>query len=277
MKLILHSMKKTTSLFALALATVLLAPSCKKRLIPLPLEFCNISGVTVSQNGSTDTTVYHITYDREGRPAGMQSSSGAGAGSRIYTYADTNLVVTTTGGGSTTTDSVTLNSQGLMLVDVTRYSSSTSWQTTYYAYNGTEVWVSNVCDNCETPPSEIVTPDSWTYTWSNGDMEDMSQQATAAGTVYNYNSSPAAVGDYFSITQLLSAPAPTIITTNQVDLYSQKYATSTVTYSHYPNGRISGMTIITSGPAMFGYGAPDTVNYSYQYQCALLSPLLDKN
>jgi hypothetical protein len=266
-------MRKINSLFILFVATVLLASSCKKKVIPLPLEFCNISEVTVTESGNPDTSFYHLTYDREGRLTGMQS----GSSSRTYKYADTNLVVIQTGGGSTTTDSVTLNSQGLMLVDVTRYSSGTSWQTTYYAYNGSEVWVSNVCDNCETPPSEIVTPDSWTYEWSDGDLQDMSQQATAAGTVYNYNSSPAAVGDYFSITQLLSAPAPTVTTTNQVDEFSQKYATSAVTYSHYANGRISGMTVITSGPAMFGYGAPDTVNYSYQYQCELAFPILEKN
>ena len=266
-------MRKINSLFALIVATILLAPSCKKRLIPLPLEFCNISGVAVTENGNPDTSFYHLTYDREGRLTGIQS----GSTTRIYTYADTNLVVSTTSGGSTTTDSVTQNSQGLMLVDVTRYSSSTSWQTTYYSYSGTEVWVSNICDNCENPPSEIVTPSSWTYTWSNGDLQDMSQQITAAGTLYSYNSSPAAVGDYFSITQLLSAPAPTVMTTNQVDEFSQKYATSAVTYSHYPNGRISGMTVITSGPSMFGYGAPDTVNYSYQYQCEIASPILDKN
>jgi YD repeat-containing protein len=270
-------MKKINPLFVLVVATVILAPSCKKRLIPLPLELCNISGVTVTESGNPDTTVYHITYDREGRPAAIQSTEGGSSSSRTYSYADTNLVVNTSSGGSTTTDSVTLNSQGLMLVDVTRYSSSTSWQTTYYAYNGTEVWVSNVCDNCETPPSQIVTPDSWTYTWSNGNLQDMSQEITAAGTLYGYNSSPAATGDYFSITQLLSAPAPTVVTTNQVDEYSQKYATSAVTYSNYPNGRISGMTIITSGPAMFGYGAPDTVNYSYQYQCEVSFPILDKN
>ena len=270
-------MRKINFLFALFVAAVFLASSCKKKVIPLPLEFCNISEVTVVENGNPDTSFYHLTYDREGRLTGLQSSSDAGSSSRTYKYADTNLVVIETGGGSTTTDSVTLNSQGLMLVDVTRYSSSTSWQTTYYAYNGSEVWVSNICDNCETPPSEIVTPSSWTYDWSNGDLQDMSQQITAAGTLYSYNSSPAAVGDYFSITQLLSAPAPTVMTTNQVDEFSQKYATSTVTYSNYPNGRISGMTIITSGPAMFGYGAPDTVNYSYQYQCEIASPILDKN
>jgi hypothetical protein len=33
------------------------------------------------------------------------------------------------------------------------------------------------------------------------------------------------------------------------------------------------MTIITSGPAEFGYGAPDTVNYSYKYACQLVSPV----
>lgn len=268
-------MRKTLCL--LLTAGVLVVASCKKRLIPLPLEFCNISDVTVTGNGNPDTSFYHITYDREGRPARIQSSGGNGSGTKTYTYADTDLVVIATGGGSMTTDSVTLNSDGLMLVDVTRYSSTTGWQTTYYAYNGTEVWVSNVCDNCETPPSEIVTPNSWTYTWSNGNMTDMSQQATAAGTLYSYNSSPAAIGDYFSITQLLFAPAPTIMTTNQVDEYSQKYATSTVTYSHYPNGRLSGMEVITSGPAMFGYGAPDTVNYSYQYQCEIDVPILEKN
>jgi len=280
MKLILHSMKKTTSLFALALATVLLAPSCKKRLIPFPLEFCNISGVTVSQNGSTDTTVYHITYDREGRPTGVQSSSGAGSGSRIYTYADTNLVVTTTSGGSTTTDSVTLNSQGLMLVDVARNGSNALLKTTYYYYTGTEVDFAYVCAACEMPGLGPGGPDEEQYNWTNGDLTAFIPQAgftSTTSTTYSYNSSAAAIGDYFSITQLLSAPAPTVRTTNQVSGYFQNYGTSTVSYSHNASGRISGMTIITTGPAMFGYGAPDTVNYAYTYECEVPFPVLEKN
>jgi len=44
---------------------------------------------------------------------------------------------------------------------------------------------------------------------------------------------------------------------------------SKVTYSSYPNGRISGMTIITTD--ITGQSAPDTVTYSYQYECQLLS------
>ena len=63
-------MKKINSLFVLVVATVLLAPSCKKKLIPLPLEFCNISGVTVAENGNPDTSFYHLTHDREGRLTG---------------------------------------------------------------------------------------------------------------------------------------------------------------------------------------------------------------
>jgi len=230
----------------------------------------------VAENGNPDTSFYHLTYDREGRLTGLQSSGGAGSGSKVYTYADTNLVVTTT--GSTTTDSVTLNSQGLMLVDVTRNSSNNYLLTTYYYYTGTEVIKADQCDGCETPPPPG--PSYWLYTWSNGNLQAFIPQAnftTTTSTTYGYNSSPAAVGDYFSIMQLLSAPAPTVRTTNQVDEFFQNYGTSTVTYSHYANGRLSGMTIITSGPAMFGYGAPDTVNYSYQYQCELAFPLLEKN
>jgi hypothetical protein len=135
-----------------------------------------------------------------------------------------------------------------------------------------EVMSAYDCLDCETPPSPG--PASFNYTWSNGNLDNVNPfNNSTNSTGYGYNSQAAAVGDYFYITQLLNAPAATIRTTNQVNIYYQAYATSTVTYSQGANGRITGMTIITSGPAEFGYGAPDTVNYSYTYECQLASPI----
>src|ERR1700727_1293364 len=114
-------MKKINSLFMIMTGLMvagLVISSCRKR-VPIPFEPCRIGTVTVIGNG--DTTIYHLSYDNSGRPASLQatSSGGAGSSSRTYAYADTNLVVKTTG-AAVTTDSVTLNSQGLMLVDVAR-------------------------------------------------------------------------------------------------------------------------------------------------------------
>jgi hypothetical protein len=258
-------MKKTIALYALFIAATV-AFSCNKKVFPIPLEVCNISAVTVTENGSPDTTFYQLGYDREGRLTHLQSTSGGITGARTYTYSDTNLVVQSTGGA---VDSVTLNSQGLMLVDISR---SAGLLTAYYTYVGNEVATAYDCIGCETPPGPG--PVSFYYTWSNGDLDNVHPfQNSTNSTGYGYDSLAAAVGDYFYITQLLDAPAPTVKATNQVNVYYQAYATSTVTYSKYPNGRISGMTIITSGPAEFGYGAPDTVNYTYQYACQLLSPI----
>jgi hypothetical protein len=262
----------------LMIAGILVISSCRKR-IPISAENCQIGTVTVTGNG--DTTVYHLSYDHSGRPASLQatSSEGAGSSSRTYAYADTNLVVKTTR-AAVTTDSVTLNSQGLMLVDVARNGSNALLQTTYYYYTGTEVDFAYVCAACEMPGLGPGGPDEEQYNWTNGDLTAFIPQAgmtTTTSTTYSYNSSAAAVGDYFSITQLLSAPAPTVRTTNQVSAYFQNYGTSTVSYSHDASGRISGMSIITTGPAMFGYGAPDTVNYAYTYQCEVSFPVLEKN
>jgi len=256
----------------------LMISSCRKR-IPIPFEICHIGTVTVI--GSGDTSVYHLSYDNSGRPASLQATSSGGAGSsfRTYTYTDTNLVVKTTG-AAVTTDSVTLNSQGLMLVDVARNGSNALLQTTYYYYTGTEVDFAYVCAACEVPGLGPGGPDEEQYNWTDGDLTAFIPQAgftTTTSTTYSYNSSAAAIGDYFSITQLLSAPAPTVRTTNQVSGYFQNYGTSTVSYSHNASGRISGMTIITTGPAMFGYGAPDTVNYAYTYECEVPFPVLEKN
>ncbi len=264
-------MKKTIALYALFIAAMV-APSCKKKIIPIPLEFCNISAVTVTQNGSQDTTFYQISYDRDGRPTNVQSTGGT-TGTRTYTYSDTNLVVRSTSGG---VDSVTLNSQGLMLVDVARNGSNALLQTTYYYYSGAEVDFAYVCSACEMPGLGPGGPGEEQYNWTNGNLSAFIPQGgvtTTTSTTYSYNSSAAATGDYFSITQLLSAPAQTVRTTNQVNGYFQNYGTSTVTYSQDANGRISGMAIITSGPAEFGYGAPDTVNYAYKYACQLASPV----
>ena len=185
-----------------------------------------------------------------------------------------------TTGAAVTTDSVTLNSQGLMLVDVARNGSNALLKTTYYYYTGTEVDFAYVCAACEMPGLGPGGPDEEQYNWTNGDLTAFIPQAgftSTTSTTYSYNTSAAAIGDYFSITQLLSAPAPTVRTTNQVSGYFQNYGTSTVSYSHNASGRISGMTIITTGPAMFGYGAPDTVNYAYTYQCEVPFPVLEKN
>jgi hypothetical protein len=269
-------MRKIHFLLLISAGSLLAIASCKKRLIPRPLEFCHISGVTVTVNGSPDTSFYQLTYDSEGRIIGLQSSGAVGASTKTYSYADTNLVVKTTSGGVVMTDSITLSSLGLMLVDVNRISSSPNWLTTYYYYSGSEVTSASLWYNGQTP----VAGDYYGYTWNDGNLENFIPQdglTSTTSTSYSYNSSPAAVGDYFSITQLLSAPAPTVRTTDQVDQYFQNYGTSSVGYSQYPNGRISGMTIITSGPAAFGYGAPDTVVYSYQYQCEFLVPILEKN
>jgi hypothetical protein len=268
-------MRKIHFLLLISAGSALAVASCKKKLVPRPLEFCHISAITVTQSGSPDTSFYQLSYDRDGRIIGLQSSGAVGSATKTYAYADTNLVVKTTSGGTVVTDSITLNNLGLMLVDVNRINSSPNWLTTYYYYSGSEVTSASLWYNGQTPGAG----DYYGYTWNDGNLDAFIPQAgltSTTSTSYSYNSSPAAVGDYFSVTQLLSAPAPTVMATDQVDEYFQNYGTSTVGYSQDLNGRISGMTIITSGPAMFGYGAPDTVVYSYQYQCEIPLPILEK-
>jgi hypothetical protein len=254
-------MKKLNRLFVLLAAATAMMPSCTKRLIPHPLEFCNISTITVAENGNPDTAFLHLSYDRLGRITSLAS----GSSTRTYTYTtDTNVVVR----NGATTDSVTLNGSGLMTLNVNRVSGSTDYLDTYYYYSGTEVTSASLWYDGQFPGPG----DYYSYNWDGGNLENWDPQAglTSTGTYgYTYNSSPSATGDYFYVTQVLGTPWPVIKTTNQVATVQQYFKLSTVIYSNYPNGRISGMTVITTD--ITGQSAPDTVTYSYQYECQLFS------
>lgn len=258
----------------LLLAVGLLAvSSCKKKLILLPFELCNIVTVTVVDKGNPDTAVFHLEYDRGGRVTRIQSQSGAGTATRTYAYADTTIVVTETSGGSSVTDSVTLNSDGLMLIDVNRTSTSSNYLTTYYYYSGTEVVNASLWYNGQPP----VAGDYYEYSWSLGNLQNFTPQGGLTTTTsygYTYNSEPAAVGDYSFIMQLLNAPATTVRNTNQVISVQQFMTTTDVGYSHFANGRISGFTLTTS--SLLGDPPPDTVTYSYRYGCELPFLVSDK-
>lgn len=262
-------MKKINPFFLLLVASIVVTPSCSKRSIPHLLEFCNITTVTVVESGNPDTAVFYLAYDRAGRVTSIQSGSGASAATRTYAYADTNAVVTTTGGGSTTTDSVTLNSDGLMLIDANSTSTSSNYLKTYYYYSGTEVVNASLWYNGQVPGPG----DYYEYTWGSGNLQIFTPQGGATTTTsysYTYNSIPAAIGDYSFIMQLLYAPAPTVRNTDQVTAVRQYIYTTNVTYSHYANGRISGLTLITT--SLGGDIPPDTLTYSYQYGCELRFP-----
>ncbi len=259
-------MKKMNPPWLLLAVTLIAVSSCKKKLILFPFELCNIVTITAVENGNPDTAVYHLEYDHGGRVTGIQSKVGGGTATRTYAYADTTIVVTETSGGSTVTDSVTLNSDGLMLIDVNRNSTSSNYLTTYYYYSGTEVINASLWYNGQFPGPG----DYYEYTWSVGNLDIFTPQAGATSTTsygYTYNSVPAAVGDYSFLMQLLNAPATTVKNTDQVITVQQFMTTTDVTYSHFANGRISGLTLTTS--SLLGDPPPDTVTYSYQYGCEL--------
>jgi len=259
------SMKKISRLYLLLFAGAVIAPSCKKRRLPHPLSSCNITRVAIVERGSTDTLIYNVNYNQLGLVTSVQTGTGANLVLQSNSYADTNEVVTYSIGGSiSATNSVTLGSNGLMLDDIRRLPGSSDVQATTFFYSGTEVVGANILfDNV--PP-----PDINDYTWSAGNLTNFVPEAnisTTSAYFYTYNSDAAAMGDYHFITQLLTGPAPTIRTVNQVASVQQMFNLQTITYSHLADGRISGFTVIST--SLNGGSPPDTVDYTYQYACGL--------
>src|SRR5690349_11148102 len=90
---------------------LLLGPfiSCKKNKDKKP--FCRIA--TITDAGTSNTVVYNITYNNDGKISTL-TSSGSVSSVKVFTYTGNTININTTFGsnGSTSRDSITLDSRG---------------------------------------------------------------------------------------------------------------------------------------------------------------------
>jgi hypothetical protein len=180
---------KSILLYCAALLILLTQmPACSKKSSSSPstaANSCKLTGINAVGGNALETC--SITYNSDGKVSGIVQSSPGSTLTMTYAYSGNVIMMTTSGytNGDVVTDSVVVNSDGLMLSDFERNIFDTSLTT--YTYAGTEV-ASSIFQQGGQAPSAT------TFTFSNGDLTGTGTTDTAT-----YNDKPSAPGDYFQI------------------------------------------------------------------------------
>lgn len=236
-------MKKAFPLITVALLALLLSPSCGKKSSHTPT--CQIITVT---DQTTTTTTFNINYDNSGRVSTEQVVSGSTVTNKVFTYIGNTEIMTSASSTNYSTDSITLNSDGLIVSDYYKDNFPADAMSTINTYSGTEL------------QKQIVTmgnnaPQTATYTWSNGDMVASSGSPSIT---YSYNSKASEEGDYWQIIQLINYGASFIKTAHQLAGYAYTNNIENINYTYDNTGKVTGVT---------GTAGASVENISYQYQC----------
>jgi hypothetical protein len=240
----LDKMKSTLLNCAALLILLTQLPACSKKSSSsssTPTNSCKLTGINVASANGLETC--SITYNSDGKVSTVIQSSSSSTLTATYTYSGNIILMTTSGytNGDVVTDSVVVNSYGLMLSDLTRNMFDTSLTT--YTYAGTEV-ASSIFQEAGQPSSAT------TYTFTNGDLTGSGPDETFA-----YNDTPSAQGDYIQLIQLLTFAAPYIKNAHQCISSTANGVTSNYNYTYDSTGKITQLVMTGSENA--------TVNYSY--------------
>jgi hypothetical protein len=236
-------MKNRSPITLVVLLCLFLTPSCSKKSSPAPV--CQIITVT-DQNGSA-TTTYNITYNNAGQISTEQYSISGTNYNRVFTYIGAIEMMTTSDGTNIVSDSITLNSDGLIASDYT--TNGTNITVTTNTYSGTELQKQVMVQNGGTPSTT-------TFTWTNGDVT--SGSTSSGNATYSYNTKASESGDYWSIVQLLNYGAPFVRTAHQLIGYQVGTTVENVNYTYDNTGKITAVT---------GTTGSNVENISYQYSC----------
>ena len=235
---------KSSLLYCGALLIILTQlPACSKKnsSSASSANSCKLTGINLVTANGLETC--SIAYNGDGKVSTVVQSSSGSALTATYAYSGNIIVMTTSGytNGDVVTDSVVVNSDGLMLSDLMRNMFGAS--STTYTYAGTEVASSIYQEAGQTPSAT-------TYTFTNGDLTGTGPDETMA-----YNDKPSAPGDYIQLIQLLNFAAPYIRTAHQCISSTANGVTSNYNYTYDSTGKITQLVMTGSENA--------TVNYSY--------------
>jgi hypothetical protein len=238
-------MKPIFPLLIIAIVSLFVSPSCSKK-SSSSAQTCQI--ITVTDQEGTNSTIYNITYNNQGKISTEQYNQNSTPYSRVFTYIGSTEIMTTTGGASTITDSITLNSNGMIESDYE--TDGTNVSITTYTYSGTEVQKSVNVTNGGAPLTS-------TFTWTNGDLTGGSLSGSGTAT-YTYNTKASEAGDYWSIVQLVNYGATFVQSAHQLAGYQVGTTIENVNYTYDNTGKITEVT---------GTTGSDVENITYQYSC----------
>ena len=134
--------------------------------------------------------------------------SGVSSVTKVYTYSGNTLYLAESSGGNLqSTDTVTLNSDGLMTSDTHFQVQGGGFNTvSTYTYSGVEI------QSAVTKDLQGNTLGTETYSWSGGNMVGISGMfgGLTYSLTYTYNNEQTQNGDYWQLEQLVASAAPTI-------------------------------------------------------------------
>lgn len=237
-------MKNRIAYLMISLMGLFISPSCSKK-SSSSTPSCQI--VTVTDQLGTTTTTYNITYDNSNRISTEQYVSNGVTTNQVFTYIGNTEIMSTSNGTTDTQDSITLNSDGLIVSDYYSSSSGGSSVTTY-TYSGTELQKA-VLTSGTNPPQTT------TYTWSNGDVVS---STGSPNITYSYNTKATEIGDYWQVIQLINYGATFIKTAHQLAGYQYNSTVENINYTYDNTGKITAVT---------GTSGSDVENITYQYTC----------
>lgn len=214
---------------------------------------CRIIVITDSLPGSTAVESYSFSYDSQGREDSMREGHPFQGSPVLETFQrmGNTLIMLTTSTTLNLIDTITLNGNGLMTRDV-HAGGSTGVNT--YSYSGTAVQQS-----IYQGPSSLLTT---TYNWSTGDMVSWNSVLSGgSGDMVNfgYDTVRSSAGDYWHLGNMISYPAPWMVTAHRVTSVTEGSQTFTYVYTVDTAGKITSMTSYLGGAFQAKYG--------YTYDC----------
>jgi hypothetical protein len=238
-------MKRTTSVLVAAVIILGISPSCSKKSSSTP----NCKLITVTDAIGANNTTINITYNNDGKISTVQQT-GSSPATKVYTYIGNLIMIAVTAPTGNSTDSVVLNSNGLIAYWLSRDAS-----------NNTQVYIYTYGSNGQllkyTFQSNGGAITTTTATFTNGDLTGTSD-GTNTGIYTYYTDKAFADGDYIKLVQLLNYGALYIKNVHLIKGFQQGATVENFNYSFDSSGKITGVTA-TNGANI------ETV--TYQYNC----------
>jgi hypothetical protein len=238
-------MKRTTSMLVTAIIILGLSPSCSKKSSSAP----NCKLITVTDAIGTSNTTINITYNNDGKISTVQQT-GSSPATKVYTYIGNLIMIAVTAPAGNSTDSVVLNSNGLISYWLSRDASNNT-QIYIYTYGGNGQLLKYTL---QSNGGAITTT---TATITNGDLTG-SSDGTNVGTYTYYTDKAFADGDYIKLVQLLNFGALYIKNAHLIKGFQQGTTIENFNYNFDSSGKITGVTA-TSGA--------NIEIVTYQYNC----------
>jgi YD repeat-containing protein len=224
--------------------------SCSKKESNMPLvtpQKTNCSIASANYTGGALNFTYTITYNDDGKISKLVYD-GVSAYVKTFTYSG-NMIYINLNGINSATDTISLNSAGLMVTHKETTDSSVYNTTFTYDANGQVVSSTTQQDN--------LPPVTTNYTFTNGDLTNTSVGGMKDTTVYSLDK-PAVIGNLDDFDQLIYYGASYYTNKHLKQSFSSWPYHYTFSYSYDQDGKITSV-VSNDGTAIEAF--------TFNYEC----------